>query len=82
MKKFKVMISDGSNHEIEAAGFEDCAAAILCEPSKYPLPNHAVVGIEGPRGSSRFYLKREDCRNLFPISVRAAAFELSMAECK
>jgi hypothetical protein len=71
-KKFNVVMSNGSEFELEASGFADAAAKILCEPGKYPLPKHGVVGIEGPHGA-RFYLKREDSRNLWPISAATAA---------
>lgn len=79
MKKFTAHVSNGKSFDITARGFADAAAAIITDPTRYPLPRRAVIGIEGPNGSAKFYLKREDVKqNLFPISARAAAFEASM----
>jgi hypothetical protein len=77
-KQFTVQVSNGSEYKIEAQGHADAAVKLLAEPGKYPLPEDAVVGIEGPRGSARFYKRRGKARNLWPISVSAAAVELAM----
>lgn len=76
-KRFEVHVSTGDSFVIEAQGHADAACGLLCNPTKYPIPDGAVVGIEGPRGSARFYKKRGMLGrgNLWPISASAAAVE-------
>lgn len=82
-KRFKVEVHDGSHYEIEAQGFNDAACGLLCDPTRYPLPKDAVIGMESPTGSSRFYVRRGQGRgNLFQISASAAAMEMGMRERK
>lgn len=80
MRTFKIAVSNGASYEIEAKGFDDAAAKILCEPARYPLPAEAVVGIENPARFTRFYKRRPDGNNLWPISARTAELELSILE--
>jgi hypothetical protein len=74
MAKFAFSCSDGFTVEVRAGGFSD-AAAQFRRLYLNARPPGAVIGAEG-RGKSQFFKKR--LHEMFPISVKQAAFEMSM----
>lgn len=70
MPKYKINPQKGQSFELQAPNHVE--AAKQAGERRKSEPGEEVIGIEGPRGSARFYKRSK--ATMYPISVKSAAF--------